>query len=74
MQDAFRKNKVDVIGVMPYQKRGGAYDWNFDQMIPGALYFKPDTKKLYSKDPEKNILIEYDPYTTTKLRNIPLGG
>ena len=74
MEQAFRQNKVDVVGVLPYRKTGKAYDWQFDQMIPGGLYFKPDTKKLYQKDAEKNILIEYDPYSLKKLRDIPLGG
>ena len=73
MQQAFRQNKTDVIGVVPFQKRGGTYDWKFDRMIPGGLYFKPDTKKLYSRDPEKNILIEYDPYTNQKIREISLS-
>ena len=74
MQQAFRQNKTDVVGVVPFQKRGGTYDWKFDQMIPGGLYFKPDTKKLYSRDPEKNTLIEYDPYTNQKIRELSLGG
>ena len=38
----------------------------------GGIYFKPDTKKLYQRDPEKNILIEYDPYSGKKLRELPL--
>jgi len=74
MQQAFRQNKTDVVGVVPFQKRGGTYDWKFDQMIPGGLYFKPDTKKLYSRDPKKNTLIEYDPYTNQKIRELSLGG
>ena len=42
-------------------------------MIPGGIYFKPDTKRLYERDSEQNILIEYDPYSGKKLREIPLG-
>jgi hypothetical protein len=41
-------------------------------MVAGGIYFKPDTKKLYKRDPEKNILIEIDPYTGKKLRELPL--
>ena len=74
MEQAFRQNKIDVIDVVPYKKTGKAYNWEFDKMIPGGLYFKPDTKKLYQRDAEKNILIEYDPYSFKKLRDIPLGG
>ena len=74
MEQSFRQNKVDVVGVLPYRKTGKAYDWQFDQMIPGGLYFKPDTKKLYQRDAEKNVLIEYDPYSFKKIRDIPLGG
>jgi hypothetical protein len=44
-------------------------------MIPGGLYFKPDTSRLYSRDPENmNTLTEYDPYTLKKIREVPLGG
>ena len=74
MEQAFRQNKIDIIDVLPFEKKNGKYDWKFDQMIPGGLYFKPDTKKLYQRDPEKNTLIEYDPYSFKKLRDIPLGG
>jgi hypothetical protein len=72
MEQAFRQNKIDVIDVLPHKKRGNVYDWEFDKMIPGGLYFKPDTKKLYQRDAEKNILIEYDPYSFKKIRDIPL--
>ena len=74
MEKAFREKGIDVIDVMPHDKRGKTYDWQFDRMVPGGLYFKPDTKKLYSRDPEKNTLTEYNPYTGEKLREIPLGG
>ena len=72
MEEAFRQNKTNVISVLPHKKRGNVYDWEFDKMIPGGLYFKPDTKKLYQRDAEKNILIEYDPYSFKKIRDIPL--
>jgi len=74
IEQAVRGRGEDVIGVIPYKKSGKTYDWNFDQMIPGAKYFKPDTKKLYERDPENNILIEYDPYTGKKLAEYNLGG
>jgi hypothetical protein len=74
MEEAFRQNKTNVISVLPHKKRGNVYDWEFDKMIPGGLYFKPDTSRLYSRDPEKNTLTEYDPYTLEKIREVPLGG
>jgi hypothetical protein len=74
MEEAFRQNKTNVISVLPHKKRGNVYDWEFDKMIPGGLYFKPDTSRLYSRDPEKNTLTEYDPYTLKKIREVPLGG
>jgi len=74
IQESIRQRGDDVIGIVPYRKSGQAYDWNFDEMVPGAKYFKPDTKKLYERDPENNILIEFDPYTGEKLKEYKLGG
>jgi len=65
--------KQKFIGTLPNQKKGKSRQFRFEEMIPGGLYFKPDVKKLYERDPEKNILIEYSPYTGEKLREIPLG-
>ena len=64
--------KGGFIGVLPNKKKGKTRQYNFDEMIPGGVYFKPDTKRLYERDAEKNILIEYDPYSGKKLREIPL--
>ena len=61
------------IGVLPNQKKGKSRQYKFEEMIPGGIYFKPDTKRLYERDSEQNILIEYDPYSGKKLREIPLG-
>jgi hypothetical protein len=72
---SIRKNenlKGGFIGTLPNKKKGKTREYIFDEMIPGAIYFKPDTKKLYERDPEQNILIEYDPYSGKKLREIPL--
>ena len=74
IEQAVRQRGEDVIGVLPYKKSGKTYDWNFNEMIPGAKYFKPDTKKLYERNPENNTLIEYDPYTGKKLAEYNLGG
>jgi len=65
--------KSKFLGTLPSQKKGKTRQFRFEEMIPGGLYFKPDVKKLYERDPEKNILIEYNPYTGKKLREIPLG-
>ncbi len=64
--------KGGFIGTLPNRKKGKTREYIFDEMIPGAIYFKPDTKRLYERDPEQNILIEYDPYSGKKLREIPL--
>ena len=61
------------IGILPNQKKGKSRQYKFEEMIPGGIYFKPDTKRLYERDSEQNILIEYDPYSGKKLREIPLG-
>jgi len=74
IEESVRARGDNIAGVIPYKKSGKTYDWNFDEMIPGAKYFKPDTKRLYERDPEKNILIEYDPYTGKKLKEYSLGG
>ena len=69
IQDSMTKTGLNqsYVGVVPYKKRGKEYNWNFDEMVAGGLYFKPDIKKLVQRDPEKNILIIYDPYTGKKL-------
>ena len=72
---SIRKNenlKGGFIGTLPNRKKGKTREYIFEEMIPGAIYFKPDTKRLYERDPEQNILIEYDPYSGKKLREIPL--
>jgi hypothetical protein len=74
IEESVRARGDNIAGVIPYKKSGKTYDWNFDEMIPGAKYFKPDTKRLYERDPDKNILIEYDPYTGKKLKEYSLGG
>jgi len=74
IEESVRARGDNIAGVIPYKKSGKTYDWNFEAMIPGAKYFKPDTKRLYERDPEKNILIEYDPYTGKKLKEYSLGG
>jgi len=74
IEESVRARGDNIAGVIPYKKSGKTYDWNFDEMIPGAKYFKPDTKRLYERDPEKNILIEYDPYTGKKLKEYSLGS
>jgi hypothetical protein len=64
--------RENFIGTIPSKKEGKDRRFQFDQMVAGGIYFKPDTKKLYQRDPEKNIIIEYDPYSGKKLRELPL--
>jgi hypothetical protein len=64
--------RENFIGTIPSKKEGKDRRFQFDQMVAGGIYFKPDTKKLYQRDPEKNILIELDPYSGKKLRELPL--
>ena len=75
IQPSIRQNSnigQNFIGTIPSRKEGKDRRFQFDQMIAGGIYFKPDTKKLYQRDPEKNILIELDPYSGKKLRELPL--
>jgi hypothetical protein len=75
IQPSIRQNPnigQNFIGTIPSRKEGKDRRFQFDQMVAGGIYFKPDTKKLYQRDPEKNILIEYDPYSGKKLRELPL--
>jgi len=61
------------LGPVPHQiDSRGNIQFLFERMNAGGIYFKPDTKKFYQRDSEKNILIEYDPYTFKKLREISL--
>ena len=62
--------KSSFIGTVPTDNKGA---FKFTEMVSGGIYFKPDTKKLYQRDPEKNIIIEYDPYTGKKLRELNLN-
>jgi hypothetical protein len=75
IQPSIRQNSnigQNFIGTIPSRKEGKDRRFQFDQMVAGGIYFKPDTKKLYQRDPEKNILIELDPYSGKKLRELPL--
>jgi hypothetical protein len=75
IQPSIRQNPnigQNFIGTIPSRKEGKDRRFQFDQMVAGGIYFKPDTKKLYQRDPEKNILIELDPYSGKKLRELPL--
>ena len=75
IQPSIRQNSnigQNFIGTIPSKKEGKDRRFQFDQMVAGGIYFKPDTKKLYQRDPEKNILIELDPYSGKKLRELPL--
>ncbi len=73
IKQAAEENGVRIVDIVPYQKKGKNYSWNFDEMIPGGLYFKPDVGFIYSRDPENNVLIEYDPRTFKEIRKIPLN-
>ena len=73
IKQAAEKKGVRIIDVVPYEKRGKNYQWSFDEMIPGGLYFKPDVGFVYSRDPKENVLIEYDPRTFEEIRKIPLS-
>jgi len=72
IKQAAEKKGVRIIDVVPYEKKGKKYSWDFDQMIPGGLYFKPDVGFVYERDPENNVLIEYDPRTFEEIRKLPL--
>jgi hypothetical protein len=72
IQPSARKLGIDITGIVPNEISGNKREFKYENMIAGGTYFDPRTKNLYQRDPEKNIIIEINPYSGKKIREIPL--
>ena len=54
---------------------GNKVQFNFDEMIPGTIYFRPDQQNsMFERDPENQVIIQYNIFTGEKIKEIPIGG
>ena len=61
--------------IFPNTIKGNKVEFNFDEMMPGTIYFRPDQENsVFERDPENNVIIQYSIFTGEKLREIPIGG
>ena len=72
IQPSAKKQGIDITGIVPNEISGNKRIFKYEEMIAGGTYFDPRTKNLYQRDPEKNIIIEINPYSGKKIREIPL--
>ena len=72
IQPSSKKLGIDITGVVPNRISGNTREFQYEEMIAGGTYFDPRTKNLYQRDPEKNIVMEINPYNGKKIRDIPL--
>ena len=70
--DAFKGKNVQRF---PHSISGTKVQFNFDEMIPGTIYFRPDQQNsMFERDPENNVIIQYNIFTGKKIKEIPIGG
>ena len=70
--DAFSGKNVQKF---PHNISGTKVQFNFDEMIPGTIYFRPDqANSVFERDPENNVIIQYNIFTGAKIKEIPIGG
>jgi len=63
------------ISYMPHQIRGDDVQYDVNKMMPGTVYFRPDQELfVFERDPEKNVIIQYEIATGKVVKEIPLGG
>ena len=70
--EAFKGKNVQSF---PHNIKGNKVQFNFEEMIPGTIYFRPDQQNsMFERDPEKNVIIQYNIFTGEKIKEIPIGG
>ena len=70
--DAFKGKNVQRF---PHSISGTKVQFNFDEMIPGTIYFRPDQQNsMFERDPENQVIIQYNIFTGEKIKEIPIGG
>ena len=73
--DNVEEFKGKNVQIFPSKISGSKVQFNFDEMIPGTIYFRPDQQNsVFERDPENNVIIQYNIFTGKKIKEIPIGG
>lgn len=73
--DQVKAFKGKNVQIFPHEIRGNKPEFKFDEMIPGTIYFRPDQQNsMFERDPENNVIIQYNIFTGEKIKEIPIGG
>jgi hypothetical protein len=70
--EAFKGKNVQSF---PHDIKGNKAQFNFEEMIPGTIYFRPDQQNsMFERDPQNEVIIQYNIFTGEKIKEIPIGG
>ena len=73
--DQQKEFKGKNVQIFPSKISGSKVQFNFDEMIPGTIYFRPDQQNsMFERDPENNVIIQYNIFTGEKIKEIKIGG
>jgi len=73
--DQQKEFKGKNVQIFPSKISGSKVQFNYDKMIPGTIYFRPDQQNsVFERDPENNVIIQYNIFTGKKIKEIPIGG
>jgi len=73
--DNVEEFKGKNVQIFPSKISGSKVQFNYDRMIPGTIYFRPDQQNsVFERDPENNVIIQYNIFTGKKIKEIPIGG
>jgi hypothetical protein len=73
--DNVEEFKGKNVQIFPSKISGSKVQFNFDEMIPGTIYFRPDQQNsMFERDPENNVIIQYNIFTGEKIKEIKIGG
>jgi len=73
--DQQKEFKGKNVQIFPSKISGSKVQFNFDEMIPGTIYFRPDQQNsMFERDPENQVIIQYNIFTGVKIKEIPIGG
>jgi len=73
--DNVEEFKGKNVQIFPSKISGSKVQFNYDEMIPGTIYFRPDQQNsVFERDPENNVIIQYNIFTGEKIKEIPIGG
>ena len=73
--DQQKEFKGKNVQIFPSKISGSKVEFNFDEMIPGTIYFRPDQQNsMFERDPENNVIIQYNIFTGEKIKEIKIGG